>query len=62
MIATNVLDMTAHAKPVERCPICNARAGNIVSDWTDYLCGARVVAASHGSWSIAAPCPNDGTV
>jgi hypothetical protein len=57
MIISDVREMVAGAKPIERCPICNSGVSNIVSDWTDYTCGARVIASPHGSWSLSIPCP-----
>lgn len=46
----------AQLPETERCPICNARVARVLGDGAEYLCGARVVPTTHGSWSIATPC------
>jgi hypothetical protein len=57
MIALTVVsDRDARAEAVARCPICNASARDSASEITNYLCGARVTAAPHGSWSLSIPC------
>ncbi|MDX2276261.1 MAG: hypothetical protein NW206_12490 [Hyphomonadaceae bacterium] len=59
MITSEIAPPLGRIEPVTRCPICNAGIGEAAGDWSDYVCGARVIASPHGSWSLSIPCPAD---